>query len=92
MEENKLIVICKFSVYIVANRVEMKFLHYVGGCWEFPKMEDTKIVEAKYVFMGPFPPSDRTNNGYKFEEGDVALAKYKTIKIKNRVLSHMGHQ
>ena len=92
MEENKLIVICKFSVYIVANRVEMKCLHYMGGCWKFPKMEDTKIVEVKYVFMGPSTPSDMTNNGYKFEEDDVALAKYKTIKMKNRVLSHMGHQ
>ena len=44
---NKLIVMCKFFAYIVANRVEMKFLHYMCGCLEFQK------IEAKYVFMGP---------------------------------------
>ena len=82
----------KDDVGIVANRIEMKFLHYMCGCWEFPKIEDTKIVDANYVFMGPCTPSDITKKGYKFKEDDVALAKYKKIKMRNRVLSHMGHQ
>ena len=47
VEGNKLIVMCKFFAYVVANRVEMKFLHYTCGCLEFQK------IEAKYVFMGP---------------------------------------
>ena len=47
MVGNKLIVMCKFFAYIVANRVEMKFLHYMCGCLEFQK------IEAKYVFIGP---------------------------------------
>ena len=55
--------ICTFSVYIIANRVEMKFLHYMCGCWEFSKIEDTKIIDAKYLFMGPCATSDITKRG-----------------------------
>ena len=82
---------CKFSVYIVV-RVEMKFLHYMCGGWEFPKIEYTKIVNAKYVLMGPCTPSHIKKKGYIFKEDDVALGKYKTIKMRNRILSTTGHQ
>lgn len=66
-----------------AKSVEMKFLHYTCGSWVFPKVDDTKIVNVKYVFMGPCTATDITKKGYKFSEDDMALAKYKGIKIKN---------
>ena len=80
------------DVDTVASRVEMKFLHYMCGCWKFPKIEDTKIVDAKYVFMDPCTPSDITKKGYKSKEEDVALVKYKAIKMRSRILSRTGHQ
>ena len=81
---------CKFTVYIVTNRVEMKLLHYMCGCWKFSKIENTKIVDAKYVFMGPCTPFDITKKRHKFKEDNVALAKYKAIKKRSRILSHTG--
>ena len=79
------------DVDTVANRVEMKFLHYMCGCWKFPKIEDTKIVDGKYMFMGPYTPSDITKKRYKFKKDNVASAKYKVIKMRNIILSHTGH-
>ena len=70
----------------------MKFLHYICGGWEFPKIEYIKIGDAKYVFMDPCTPSHIKKKGYIFKEDDVASAKYKTIKMRNRILSTTRHQ
>ena len=51
------------DVDTIANRVEMKFFHFMCSCLEFPKIKDTKIVDAKYVFMGPCTPFDITKRG-----------------------------
>ena len=40
----------------VATSVELKFLHYICGYWEFPKVDNIKIVDTKYVYMGPCTP------------------------------------
>ena len=44
------------------------------GCWEFSKIEDTKIVDAKYLFMGPCATSDITKKGYKFKEDECGFS------------------
>ena len=90
----RLIKVFSEDVDSIAEKVEMKFLHYMclHSCWEFPKVDDTKIVDAKYVFMGPCIPSDITKKGYKFQEDDAALVKYKAIKKRSKMLTHMGHQ
>ena len=33
------------------------------GCWKSQKIEDTKVVDAKYVFMGPCTPSISQKRG-----------------------------
>ena len=40
-----------------ATSVEINFLQYVSDAyWDFPKNEDVKIVELKFVFYGPANP------------------------------------
>ena len=80
------------DVDTIANRVEMKFFHFMCSCLEFPKIKDTKIVDAKYVFMGPCTPFDITKKRCKFKENDVASVKYKPIKMRNRILSRTRHE
>ena len=62
----------------VATSVELKFLHYICGYWEFPKVDDIKIVDTKYVYIGPYTPLGISKRGYKFKEG--ALKKYRDLK------------
>ena len=55
--------------------VEVKFLHYTFGFWDFPKNDDTKFVDTKYVFLGPCTPAEITKSGYTFKEDTEALEK-----------------
>ncbi|CAL4167259.1 unnamed protein product, partial [Meganyctiphanes norvegica] len=57
----------------VATDVELKFLHYKCGFWEFPKNYDIQIIETEFVFMGPTTPAEITKNGFKFNEDEKAF-------------------
>ena len=62
------------------NEAELKFLHNTCGYWDFPKLDDTKVVDTKYIFIGPCTPSKITKQGYIFKEDQDALEKYKLFK------------
>ena len=62
------------------NLVEIQFLNYSCGYWEFHKKDDSQVVDVKYVFMGQCIPSEIMKRGYKFVENDCALEIYKFIK------------
>ena len=64
----------------VATSVELKFLHYICGYWEFPKVDDIKIVDTKYVYMEPCTPVE-IRRGFKFNEDEEALKKYRALKM-----------
>lgn len=36
--------------------------------WDFPEKEETKIIEAKYIFYGPTMPKPPTKKGFVFED------------------------
>ena len=40
-----------------ADTVEIDFLRYSCGYWDFPPKKDVKIIDSKYVFYGPCKPS-----------------------------------
>lgn len=63
-----------------AKQAEFKFLRHSLGYWEFPKKQDIKIVEARFVFHGPCTLSEISKRGYKFKEDIDALQRYKIIK------------
>ena len=51
------------------------------GYWNFPKLDDVKLVDAKFVFCGPVAPSSATKKGYTFTNDDkAAIQVYKTLK------------
>ena len=64
-------------------KAEFKFLNYQCGYWDFPKRNDSEIVDIKYVFHGPCIPVETTKKGYRFEENEV-VTKYNRIKRKNK--------
>ena len=66
------------------SEVEMKFLHYACGYWEFPKKKDIIIVDAKYIFYGPCTPCETTKHGYRFKEDEETFQRYKTINSNQR--------
>ena len=67
-----------------ADSVEIKFLRYkCSGEWEYPKNDDIKIIDAKYVFFGPVTPTLTKKNVYSFEEDNEASRLFKIIKKKN---------
>ena len=63
-----------------ATSAEIKFLHYSCGYWDFPKGDYIKIVETKYIFMGPCTPMETTKKGYKFKEEAKSVKKYRHFK------------
>ena len=68
-----------------ANQVEVKFLHYSCGYWDFPKTGDDmkpKVIDAEFVFMGPCTPAETKSNGYKFAEDQKAVQVYNAMKRK----------
>ena len=68
---------------INTNDVEMEFLHYTCGYWQFPK-KDINIVDAKYIFYGPYTPCETTKHGYRFKEDEEAFQRYNTNKSNQR--------
>ena len=38
------------------NLVEIRFLHHSCAYWEFPRKDDSQVVDVKCVFMGPCIP------------------------------------
>ena len=64
----------------VASSIELKFLKYTRGYWDFLKGAKPKIVDIRNVFFGPCTPSKITKKGYTFKEFKDALKKYKTCK------------
>ena len=61
--------------------MEIKFLkNTCDNYWEFPKSDDTKIIDIDYVFIGPCTPTEIKKNGYRFKEDEEALEKYKIFK------------
>ena len=56
-----------------ADKVEIDFLYFSCGLWDFPKEKDTEIVDVNYVFLGPCMPSDISKHGYLFKEDARAL-------------------
>ncbi len=69
------------------TEVEIKFLHYSCGFWDFPKSgEDVKakIIDADYVFMGPCTPAETRSNGYKFKEDQESIKLFKVMKSKHQ--------
>ena len=67
------------------TQVEVKFLHYSCGFWDFPKSgEDVKpkVIDAQYVFLGPCTPAECKSNGYRFKEDEKAIQLYKKMKSK----------
>ena len=59
--------------------VEIKFLHYSCGYWDFPKSgEDVnpKIIDANFILLGPCTPAETRSNGYKFKEDQIAIQVY----------------
>ena len=69
---------------VKASEVEMEILHYTCGYWEFPRKNDINIVDAKYIFYGPYTTCETTERGYLFQEDDKAFQRYKTIKPNQR--------
>ena len=63
----------------MATSAEFKFLRYKCGYWEFPKVDDVKIIETEFIFMGPCTPTETTKQGYKFKD-DKAIEIYKSLK------------
>ena len=51
----------------------MEILHYTCGYWEFPRKNDINIVDAKYIFYGPYTTCETTKRGYLFQEDDKAF-------------------
>ena len=41
---------------LTINLVEIRFLHYSYGYWEFPGKEDSQVMDVKCVFMRPCIP------------------------------------
>ena len=69
-----------------ASSAEMAFLHYkFNDLWDYPKEGEVKLVEAKYVFLGPVTPVDTLRDGFKFAKGEEALKRYKEIKKYNKL-------
>lgn len=61
--------------------MEIKFLHCTNDrFWDFPKSEDVKITDVKFVILGPVVPASTTKKGYTFSEGNTALVIYKKIR------------
>ena len=63
-----------------ASSAELDFLRYSRDYWEFPIKHDTEIVQAKFVFYGPYTRSETSKSGYKFKEDSDILQRYKIIK------------
>ena len=62
------------------SEVEMEFIHYTCGYWEFAKKKDINIFDAKYIFYRSCTPCETTKHGYRFKEDDEAFQRYKTRK------------
>ena len=66
------------------DSVEMKFLRYkCSGEWEYPKTDDIKMIDAKYVFFGPVTPTFTRKSVYSFAEDNEASRLFKIIQKKN---------
>ena len=63
------------------KKASFKFVHYgSGGYWNFPKEEDIKTIDVKYVFYGPCEPVEVTRQcKYRFEFDSTAHHIYKCI-------------
>ena len=67
------------------TQVEINVLHYVSdGYWEFQKKVDEKLVDIKFVFIGPVTPKSITKWGYTFQEEQNSLEMYQILKNKNK--------
>ena len=76
---------CRLEKVLQSNEVEVKFLHYSCGFWDFPKSgEDVvaKAIDAQYIFLGPCTPAETRSSGYRFREDDKAIKLYKLMKAK----------
>ena len=62
-----------------ATSAEIKLLHYSCGYWKFPKVDCTKVVETKFIFMGPCTPMKTTKKGYIFKEEEESVRKYRNF-------------
>ena len=53
-----------------AEKVEIDFLRYSCGYWDFLEKKDIKMIDAKYVFYGSCMPSHTCSPGYKFDDDE----------------------
>jgi len=54
----------------MATSSEFKLLYYSCGYWEFPKNDEIRIIDTKYILFGPCTPQDTSKNGYQFEDDE----------------------
>ena len=52
---------------------EIKLLHYSCGYWKFPKVDCTKVVETKFIFMGPCTPIKTTKKAINLKKKKILL-------------------
>lgn len=69
------------DVDTLATSSEFKLLQYSCGFWEFPRIDEIRIIETKYIFYSPCRPQDTTKNGYKSE--DKTQNMFKSLKFEN---------
>ena len=43
-------------------------MYYKCRYWEFLKVDDVKIIETEFIYMGPCTPTKTTKQGYKFKD------------------------
>ena len=73
-----------------AYSLEINFLHYSCGFWDFPK-DDTKIIDFKYVFLGPCTPAETNKHGYKFVKqlNVMLISIYSLLFCSKYILFHL---
>ena len=57
-----------YNIYII-----MKLLDYICRYQEFSNVTDIKIIDVKYVLMGPCIPANIIKDGFKYNGDDFAL-------------------
>ena len=61
------------------NEAELKFLHNTCGYWDFPKLDDTKVVDTKYIHW-PMHTIKNNQTGLYIQRRSRCFRKIQTFK------------
>ena len=68
------------------DELEITFLHpQISPFWDWPKNQDVKLVQSRFIFFGPCMPAGPTKKGFTFADEEEVMKLYRLLKNNSKL-------